>query len=46
MRILLLIALGNFWFAPADAACHNKRTQSACAAAKACRWDHDKSQCY
>ena len=46
MRIFALLLIGMFWFTAAEAACHNKRTKSACAAAKACAWDKEKEQCY
>ena len=46
MRIMALLLVGIFWFTAADAACDNKRTKSACAAAKACVWDKDKNHCY
>ena len=46
MRIIAVLLVGIFWLSTADAACHNKRTKSACAAAKACAWDKEKEQCY
>jgi len=47
MRVVVsALLIGIFWFTAAEAACHNKRTRSACAAAKACGWDKDKQQCY
>ena len=46
LRFVLLIALFTFWHSQVEAACHNKRTQSACAAAKICSWDREKNQCY
>jgi len=47
MRVVVsALLIGIFWFTAADAACHNKRTKSACAAAKACAWDKEKQQCY
>jgi hypothetical protein len=46
MRIFLILMFGILSLSPADAACHNKRTKSACAAAKACAWDKEKQQCY
>jgi hypothetical protein len=46
MLIIAVLLIGIFWFTAADAACHNKRTKSACAAVKACAWDTDKNHCY
>ena len=46
MRMISLLIIAIFWFNQAQAACHNKRTRSACAAAKACAWDKEKEQCY
>jgi hypothetical protein len=46
MRIIAVLLIGIFWFSTADAACRNKRTRAACAAAKACAWDKEKEQCY
>ena len=46
MRIIAVLMVGIFWLSTADAACHNKRTKSACTAVKACAWDKDKNHCY
>jgi hypothetical protein len=47
MRVVVsALLIGVFWFTAAEAACHNKRTRAACAAAKACAWDKEKQQCY
>ena len=46
MRIIAVLLIGIFWLNTADAACDNKRTRAACAAAKACAWDKEKEQCY
>jgi len=46
MRIIAVLLVCIFWLKAAEAACHNKRTRAACAAAKACAWDKEKQQCY